>query len=104
MLAANVPEKLIQSRTGHHLVDAFLFYERPSHYQNQAVSNILTSREHQKKFAKELSTVQSATSGSVEMMVESNGFGKDVTNVQSFVSQSKSFTSTVKNCSLCLEV
>ena len=97
MFAANVPEKLIQSRTGHRSVDALRLYERPSADQNQAVSNILTSREHQKKFDEELSNVQSATSGSVEMMVGSNSFGKDVTNVRSFASQSNSLMSTVQN-------
>ena len=43
MFAANVPEKLVQSRTGHRSLDALRLYERPSHEQHQAVSNVLTS-------------------------------------------------------------
>lgn len=65
MFAANVPEKLIQSRTGHRSVSALRLHKRLLHDQNQAVLNIYTSREHQ-MFDKELGTVKSATSGSVE--------------------------------------
>ena len=43
MFAANIPEKLIQSRTRHQSVEALRLYERPSHDQHQAVSNVLTS-------------------------------------------------------------
>lgn len=62
MFAANVPEKLIQSRTGHRSVEALRLYERPSHDQYQAVSNVLTSVAPQRSFGKELSNIQSSTS------------------------------------------
>lgn len=54
MFAANVPEKLIKSRTGHRSVEALRLYERPSHDQHQAVSNVLTSVAPQRSFGKEL--------------------------------------------------
>ena len=38
MFAANIPEKLVQSRTGHRSLEALRLYERPSHKQHQAVS------------------------------------------------------------------
>ena len=52
--AANVTEKLIQSRTGHRSVEALRLYERPSYNQHQAVSNVLTLVELQRSFSKEL--------------------------------------------------
>ena len=63
MFAANVPEKLIQSGTGHHSVEALRQYERPSYDQHQAVSNVLTSVEPQTgSFGKELTNLQSCAS------------------------------------------
>ena len=61
MFAANVPEKLIQSRTGHRSLDALRLYERPSHEheQHQAVSNVLTSAVPQVSFRDELTNIQS---------------------------------------------
>ena len=66
MFAANVPEKLMQSRTGHCSLDALRLYERPSHEQQQAVSKILTSAEPQRprRFGEELTNVQSSASSS----------------------------------------
>ena len=60
MFAANVPEKIIQSRTGHRSVEALRVYERPSIDQQQAVSNVLTSVAPQRSFGKELSNIQSS--------------------------------------------
>ena len=40
---ANVPEKMIQERTGHRSVVALRTYERTAHDQHQAVSSILSS-------------------------------------------------------------
>lgn len=37
LFASNVPEKMIQSRTGHRSLDALRLYERPTDEQNQAV-------------------------------------------------------------------
>ena len=42
-LYANVPEKLIQERTGHRSVTALRTYERTAHNQHQAVSSVLSS-------------------------------------------------------------
>ena len=56
MFNANVPEKHIQTRTGHHTVEALRLYERPSHKEQQAVSNVLTSSS-KRSFGKELSNV-----------------------------------------------
>ena len=59
MFAANVPEKLIQSRTGHRSLEALRLYERPTQEQQQAVSNVLTGRSVEPRmFGKELSNVQ----------------------------------------------
>ena len=62
MFTANVPEKLIQSRTGHRSLDALRLYERPSHEQQQAVSKILTSAQTQrpKSLGEELANVRSS--------------------------------------------
>ena len=54
MFAASVPEKLIQSRTGHRSIEALRVYERPSHEQHQAVSNLLTSLQPKRSFGDEL--------------------------------------------------
>ena len=98
MFAANVPEKLIQSRTGHRSTEAFRFYERPSHDQHQAVSNILTSSEHQKSFSKELSTIQSAAPEETDQQqAKSRSFGTEVTNIKSFASQSNTSTSLMSS-------
>ena len=43
---AGVPQRIIQERTGHKNVISLCSYERISHQQNQAVSNILTSGTH----------------------------------------------------------
>ena len=40
---ANVPEKMIQERTGHRSLVALRTYERTAHDQHQAVSSILSS-------------------------------------------------------------
>ena len=59
MFAANVPEKLIQSRTGHRSLEALRLYERPTQEQQQAVSNVLTGRSVEPRmFGRELSNVQ----------------------------------------------
>ena len=52
--AANVLEKLAQSNTGHHSSDALRLYERPSHEQHKAVSNVLTSALPQRNFGDDL--------------------------------------------------
>ena len=57
MFSGSVPEKLIQSRTGHRSLEALRLYERPSHEQQQAVSNILTSGAETREFGKELTNV-----------------------------------------------
>ena len=62
MFAANIPEKLIQSRTGHRSVEALRLYERPLHDQHQAVSNVLTSAALQRSFGKELTNLRSSNS------------------------------------------
>ena len=62
MFTADVPETLIQSRTGHCSVEALRLYERPSHDQHQAVSNVLTSVAPQRSFGKELSNLRSSAS------------------------------------------
>ena len=70
MFAASVPERLIQSRTGHRSLDALRLYERPSHEQQQAVSKILTSAEPQR-----LTNVQSSapsSSGTVSLQMLNN--------------------------------
>ncbi len=43
MFESNVPERMIQSYTGHRSLEALRKYERPSHAQHQEVSDILTS-------------------------------------------------------------
>ena len=43
---AGVPQRIIQERTGHKSLISLHSYERISHHQNQAVSNILTSGTH----------------------------------------------------------
>ena len=70
MFAANVPEKLIQSRTGHRSLEALRLYERPSHEQHQAVSKVLTSAEPQRSFGDELTNIQSSaeSTGAVPMV------------------------------------
>ena len=40
---AEAPEKIIQERTGHHLLEYLRTYERTSDKQQQAISNILSS-------------------------------------------------------------
>lgn len=47
MFASNVPEKLIQARTGHRSLESLRLYERPSDEQHQAVSDILTTGKRQ---------------------------------------------------------
>ena len=54
LFAANVPEKLIQGRTGHQTVKALRMYERPSQEQHQAVSNILLNNEQGREFGTEV--------------------------------------------------
>ena len=73
MFAANVPEKLIQSRTGHRSVEALRLYERPSHDQHQAVSNVLTSVAPQRNFGKELTNLQSSNSQNTSVICRSTG-------------------------------
>ena len=60
MFAANVPERLIQSRTGHRSLEALRLYERLSHEQQQAVSQILTSSGTECHFSTDLSNVSAA--------------------------------------------
>ena len=43
LYAAEVPEKIIQERTGHRSIEGLRLYERTSEKQHQAVSNILSS-------------------------------------------------------------
>ena len=42
LYSSNVPEKIIQQRTGHQSLKALRTYERTSKYQHMAVSKILT--------------------------------------------------------------
>lgn len=50
MFASNVPEKIIQSRTGHRSLQAHRLYERPSDEQHQAVSNYILTSSDKKQF------------------------------------------------------
>ena len=43
MFSANVPEKIIQSRTGHRSEEALRLYERPTVDQQRSVTQLLTS-------------------------------------------------------------
>jgi len=71
MFGANLPEIFIQSRTGHCSLEALQLYERPSHEQHQAVSNVLTAAEPQRSFGDELTNIQStAEPTGVVSMVE----------------------------------
>ena len=93
MFAANVPERLIQSRTGHRSLEALRLYERPSHEQQQAVSRILTSSGTERHFGTDLSNVsaanRSATSCTVshtaascaQSHTSSVGFGPGIPNL-----------------------
>ena len=44
MFQANVPEKIIQERTGHRSVKALRLYERTTEKQHQDVSEVLSAR------------------------------------------------------------
>ena len=47
LFQVNVPEKIIQERTGHRSVKALRLYERTTEQQHHQVSNILSSRMQQ---------------------------------------------------------
>ena len=68
MFSANVPEKLIQSRTGHRSLQALRVYERPSEEQHQAVSNILVSGDKSRKFGTEVQNIN--TPGTAQRSLE----------------------------------
>ena len=50
LFEANVPEKIIQERTGHRSVKALRMYERTTEHQHHQVSHILSSRNPQQSF------------------------------------------------------
>ena len=83
MFAANVPEKLIQSRTGHCSLEALRVYERPSHEKHQAVSNVLTSAESQWSFGDELTNIQSTAEPTTTLSMVGNCSLTKMTTVQS---------------------
>ena len=58
LFKAGVPEKIIQSTTGHRSVDALRCYERVSDEQQQATSRVLTARDPNVSFNAEMSRVQ----------------------------------------------
>lgn len=58
MFESNVPEKLIQARTGHRCVESLRLYERPSEQQQQAVLNILTTSS--REFGTEITNISAA--------------------------------------------
>jgi hypothetical protein len=55
---AGVPQRIIQERTGHKSVLSLRSYERISHQQNQAVSNILSSVCASGSFQEEVAAVK----------------------------------------------
>ena len=57
MSSASVPEKLIESRTGHRSLEALILNEKPSHEQQQAILNILTSGAQAQEFGKEVTNI-----------------------------------------------
>ena len=105
MFAANVPEKLnIQWRTGHRSLDALRSYERPSHEQHQAVSNVLTSAVPQRSIGDELTNVQStAQLTGVGSMLENHSQAKS-TIVQSAPWQMPSHFGSMNHCSVNVNV
>ena len=46
MFRANIPEKVIQSRTGHLSLKALRMYENPTDYQHEAACSVLVKRQH----------------------------------------------------------
>ena len=63
---ASVPEKIIQSTTGHRSVDALRCYERVSDEQQQAKSRVLTARDPNVSFQVEMSKVKKEQAKYVE--------------------------------------
>ena len=58
LFKAGVPEKIIQSTTGHRSVDALQCYERVSDEQQQATSRVLTARDPNVRVNAEMSRVK----------------------------------------------
>ena len=58
LFKAGVPEKIIQSTTGHRSIDALRCYERVSDEQQQATSRVLTARDPNVSFNAEMSRVK----------------------------------------------
>ena len=58
LFKANVPEKIIQTTTGHRSIDALRVYERVSEDQRKVASRILTAGDQNTDFNTELSRVQ----------------------------------------------
>ena len=55
--SSNVPERMIQSYTGHRSLEALRKYERPSQNQYQKVSEILTAQD-KRVFGQEITNLQ----------------------------------------------
>ena len=72
IFSASVPEKLIQSRTGHRSLEALILNEKPSHEQHQATSNILTSGAQAREFGKELTNVTASNVQPISSIVDRN--------------------------------
>uniref|UniRef100_A0A1X7U4V1 Uncharacterized protein n=1 Tax=Amphimedon queenslandica TaxID=400682 RepID=A0A1X7U4V1_AMPQE len=53
LFEANVPEKLIQERTGHRSIKALRLYERTTDKQHEEVSMILAKRDEEQKYGKQ---------------------------------------------------
>lgn len=109
MFAASVPEKLIQSRTGHHSLDALRLYERPSHEQQQAVSKILTSAEPQRprSFDEELTNVQScaaSSSGGMSLQMVNNHSTKSTIQSRPPIFQMPALFGSMDHCSVSINV
>ena len=72
---ANVPEKIIQTTTGHCSIDVLRAYERVSDEQRQAASRILSTRDQNADFNAELSRVQLQNTSSKAESAHSSIFG-----------------------------
>ena len=62
LFQANVPEKIIQERTGHRSVKALRLYERTTGEQHQQVSHILTNQTQQRSLQNQGFSAQGPTS------------------------------------------
>ena len=109
MFTANVPKKLIQSRTGHRTVEALRQYERPSYDQHQAVSNVLTSVEPKRSFGKELTNLRSSAShctGVISRSTAENRAKRSTTVRSPFLTgfQMPALFGNMNNCSVNINV